>query len=80
MDVPEEDRLTYWRHYSEYLPHDYSEYLPIGFWGDDARFNRAGDKIILCTFNSILRTPSRASPVLRKIVAISVEYLYMMYL
>ena len=33
---------------------------PLGFYGDDARYNRHNDKIILVTFNSILDCPQSA--------------------
>lgn len=31
---------------------------PLGLWGDDARFNRSGQKLIVFTMNSILHTSS----------------------
>ena len=32
--------------------------VPLGLWGDDARFNRGGDKLLLFTMNCILHESS----------------------
>ncbi|CAE7745613.1 hypothetical protein AK812_SmicGene19792 [Symbiodinium microadriaticum] len=32
---------------------------PLGLWGDDARFNRSGQKLILFTLNSLIHRSSR---------------------
>ena len=59
--VSDEDRIQYWRHYQRFMEagSDFSEFLPLGLYGDDAQYNRAKDKIILVTFNSILTPPQR---------------------
>ena len=61
LNVADEERLQYWKHYNPLMGTDvdYSEYLPLGIYGDDARYNRAGEKIILVTANSILSEPRR---------------------
>ena len=33
--------------------------VPLGVWGDDARYNRSGAKLVLITFNAILHESSR---------------------
>ena len=34
---------------------------PLGVWGDDGRFNRAGQKLVLFTVNALLHNSSRDS-------------------
>ena len=34
---------------------------PLGVWGDDGRFNRSGQKLVLFTVNSLLHKSSRDS-------------------
>ena len=59
LNVPDEDRSRYWDHYQEYMDRDYSEFLPLGVYGDDARYSAAGEKITLVTVNSLLTEPGR---------------------
>ena len=41
------------------LPGRAKQSNPLGLWGDDARFNRSGEKIIVFTMNSLLHQSSR---------------------
>ena len=34
--------------------------LPLGVWGDDARYNRSGQKLILITVNCLLHESARS--------------------
>ena len=43
----------------EELPGQTNQSNPLGLWGDDARFNRSGQKLILYTMNPLLHQSSR---------------------
>ena len=59
------DTREYWRRTAVALGKDpmgsAEQMTPLGLWGDDARYNRANDKITLFTFNCVLHTPTRRS-------------------
>ena len=48
----------YWAHWAQYMPpHDAmteAKHVPIGFFGDDARWSLAGSKIIVLLLNHLL--------------------------
>ena len=70
MDVSRESLQFYWNHVkarSETTPIGCEELsIPLGVWGDDARYNRKGEKLILCTMNSLLHCPKRLLAVILK--------------
>ena len=71
MDVSPESLQFYWNHVkarSKTTPVGCEELsVPLGVWGDDARYNRKGEKLLLYTMNSILHTHKRCLAVIIKL-------------
>ena len=61
MQVPLAEQAEYWEHYRArgLVSNTDDQCLPIGLHGDDGRYSRSGDKIILVTMNSVLSVPRR---------------------
>jgi hypothetical protein len=67
MSVSDAAKLQYWSHEAAAdaacgcaaTPANIAECTPLGLYGDDARFNKSGDKLLLIHFNNIIRPQSR---------------------
>ena len=63
MDVSSEALEKYWQHVKANCNHETppigfdQRSVPLGLRGDDARFNKKGEKLVLYTMNSILHEP-----------------------
>ena len=61
LDVSAEERARYWQHYKGLGLVSSSDinddWVPLGLYGDEGRYSRTGEKIILFTMNSLLSVP-----------------------
>ena len=60
------DVLAYWKHWREHIPithpaAELGEHIPIGIFGDDAKYTMAGAKVIVMLLNIVVQNTMRFS-------------------
>lgn len=60
LRISPEDLASYWERQEAglgYKPHGFGM-VPLGIYGDDARFTKGGDKIVMISLNAVLHEPT----------------------
>ena len=60
------DVLAYWKHWREHIPithpaAELGEHIPLGIFGDDAKYTMAGAKVIVMLLNIVVQNTMRFS-------------------